>query len=454
MIPGAGRPSRSPWPLHVMSVIGLGLAVAGVGAQSPGADTVPPMALRPVTRAKAIDLALSQGPHVALARSDSLLARATLTAASELPNPTATLTYTRDEPHYHGIVNVPFDYPWVRRARVRAADAGLRSAKYRYAFERASVRFEVDTMYTRAVAASARRRVSHSNAVDADSLERLARVRRDAGDASDMDVELAAVNAGQQVNVAASDSLAEIGAVLDLQSVLGLPADRPVIALVDTLSVPDPSDSLLSNAAASAPRSMGPSAVAAAPAAPTPAAVTAPGSSTVPLQVAAAQATLESEESTLSLAQRSVLAQPTFQAGLEGGDPTQRFLLPTFGFSIPFPLFNRSGGEIAVARASRDRAATELDVAQRQSAADAAQSRRELAVALSRANRDRELLTLANHVVARSLTAFAEGATALPSVLEAQRSARDALSQYVDDLAAANVAAAAVRLFTLTTASR
>jgi hypothetical protein len=71
-----------------------------------------------------------------------------------------------------------------------------------------------------------------------------------------------------------------------------------------------------------------------------------------------------------------------------------------------------------------------------------------------RVDRDHELLTLADRVVKGSLAAFAEGATALPSVLEAQRSARDALGQYVDDLAAADMAAAAVRLFILSAPSR
>jgi hypothetical protein len=47
-----------------------------------------------------------------------------------------------------------------------------------------------------------------------------------------------------------------------------------------------------------------------------------------------------------------------------------------------------------------------------------------------------------------SLTAYAEGAVALPSVLEAQRQAREAFGRLFDDLAAANIAESAVRLFT------
>ena len=50
--------------------------------------------------------------------------------------------------------------------------------------------------------------------------------------------------------------------------------------------------------------------------------------------------------------------------------------------------------------------------------------------------RDRDLVTRADRVAARSLTAYREGAAALPAVLEARRSAREVLGQYIDDLAA------------------
>src|SRR5439155_380293 len=70
--------------------------------------------------------------------------------------------------------------------------------------------------------------------------------------------------------------------------------------------------------------------------------------------------------------------------------------------------------------------------------------------ALARVERDRRLLSSADRVAAMSLQAYAEGVVALPNVLEAQRNAREALARYVDDVAAANDAAAAVRLLTAT----
>jgi outer membrane protein TolC len=420
--------------------------------------TSPTDSLVPLTRAAAEEAALARGTRAALARADSLVAQATLRTAREIPNPSLNLNYTRDLPHYHGIFTFPFDYPWVRNARVSSAEAGYKSASYRYVFERESARFEVDTMYTRAVAAAAHSRASRRNAIDADSLRQLAVIRREAGDASDMDVDLASVYAGQQENAAAADSLAAVGALLDLQAVVGLRADSPAVALVDSLTAPD---SLAVQSLPSRPGS-GPSTgltLRPAFAAPPSRSGTTPGDSTaherrsssVPLQVAAAEAALQSEESGLTLAHRMAFAQPSFQAGLEGGDPTQPYLLPTVGFSIPFPLFNRAGGEIALATANRNRAQAELEIARRETVAAVAVAVRELRAALARVRRDHGLLDEAERVVARSLTGFAEGASALPAVMEAQRSARDAMAQYVDDLAAANTAAAAVHLYTLTT---
>ena len=63
---------------------------------------------------------------------------------------------------------------------------------------------------------------------------------------------------------------------------------------------------------------------------------------------------------------------------------------------------------------------------------------------------DRRLLSSADRVAAMSLQAYAEGVVALPNVLEAHRNAREALARYIDDVAAANDAAAVVRLLTAT----
>ena len=300
---------------------------------------------------------------------------------------------------------------------IHSASLANRSAGYRFAFERAAAGFDAETTYVRAQVAQEHARLSHLNGVYADSLLRLAHVRREAGDASELDVELATVTAGQAANAAAADSLAAIGAVLDLQALLGMPSEQVLVALADSLTLVAP----VTNTDTAVGRT---------------------------LQVAAAEEALASERSALSVAKRAAFATPSISLGVEGGDPTQPYPLPAATVVFPFPLFNQNGGQVATEAANVSRAQAELARARRESAAAIAAVNRGLNAALVRAQRDRGLLESANRVAAMSLTAFAEGAQALPSVLEARKSARDALVQYVDDVGAAAAAAAAVRLFT------
>jgi len=376
-------------------------------------------AQRSITRAQAVEAALARGARAALGRADLAAATGALHGARLYPNPSLGATYTKDVPHYHVIADLALELPWIRATRIGAAASARDAVHYGVAFERAAIRFDIDTAYTRALAAAARARLSRRNALAADSLRNMAQLRREVGDVSELDVHLAAVNAGQIENAAADDSVAAVEALLAVQLAMGLPGDEVSIALADSLTPP-------------------PAEGGTAPAA-------------VPLPVAAATANLRSAERTLALAHRSVFAASSVQLGVERGDPAgPSENLPTIGVSLPIPLFNWNGGEVAQAAAARDRAQTNLDLVQRETAAELARARRGLALAVARLERDRLLLASADRVAALSLQAYAEGAVALASVLEAQRNARDALGRYIDDVAAANNAAGAVRLLTAT----
>lgn len=387
--------------------------------------------LQPVSRAAAVDSALARGTRLGVARADTALAGARLLAARAWPNPTLNAAYSKSTPQYHVTADLPLDLPYLRGARVASARLARGAARLRFAFERAATALDADTAYTRALAALERSRLSRRNARDADSLRTIAVRRRDAGDASDLDVELATVTAGQAENDASADSLAYLSAVLDLQAVMGLTAGAVVIVPSDSLGAPPLTDTIataLLVARAGAP--------AAAP----------------PLQVAAARAALESARLATRLQRRSLLAAPAITAGFETGDPSgaEPGMLPTVGIALPLPLFDWNRGPIAQARAEQERARAELALAEVTSRVEIARARRELAVALERVARDRRLVAAADRVAAMSLTAYREGASALPNVLEAQRSARDVLARYVDDLAGAWIASAELRVLTLT----
>src|SRR3989454_12475991 len=89
----------------------------------------------------------------------------------------------------------------------------------------------------------------------------MAQLRREVGDVSELDVRLAAVNAGQLENGAADDSLAAGEALLAVQLAMALPGEQPTITLADSLAPPPDSGPSLGAA---------PLPVAAAPASPRP----------------------------------------------------------------------------------------------------------------------------------------------------------------------------------------
>jgi cobalt-zinc-cadmium efflux system outer membrane protein len=234
---------------------------------------------------------------------------------------------------------------------------------------------------------------------------------------------LATVNSGQAANLAAADSVSLISSIFDLQTVMGLDTNRVAVMPSDSLTLPPSS----------------------------------PGLDAVPaftLPVAAAQQAFAAADLSVRVQRRSVFTPFSIQGGVEWGDQGTPGILPTFGFSIPLPLLNRNRGPIAQAEAERERARAELALALIQTRATIGRAVRERNVAAEKLQRDRLLVESANRIVAMSLVAYREGAQSLATVLEAQRNARDILTQYVNDLADVWIATATLRLYALTAPSR
>ena len=129
---------------------------------------------------------------------------------------------------------------------------------------------------------------------------------------------------------------------------------------------------------------------------------------------------------------------PSLTLGVETGDPSgsEPGLLPVVGITVPLPLFNRNQGPIAEATAEREKARVQLTAARLEARQRLLEGTRERDALLVKVARDRDLVIRADRVAALSLTAYREGATALPAVLEARRTAREVLGQYIDDVAA------------------
>lgn len=373
----------------------------------------------PLTRADAIRTALERGPRLAVARADTSIANAAVVAARAYPNPTLSASYSKSVPTQHFSLDIPLEFPMLRQLRIRSAQVGLQAAQLKFAFDRAMLAMEADTTYTRALAARERLALSQRNALESDSLLRMVVRRRDAGDASDMDVALARVSAGQAANAAANDSLTAISNLLDLQSVLGMTSDRIEVLTADSLGTP--------------------------PGAAVPAQTS--------LDVAAANLSLEAASLNARFQHRSIWQQFSISLGIEHGDPDQTGILPTFGVGIGLPIFDRNRGPIAQAEAERARAQAELTLAQVEARNALSHALRERANAIAKVERDRTVVASANQVAAMSLTAYREGAASIANVLEARRSAREVLTDYINDLEAAWVATAELRVFSLTPAT-
>lgn len=385
-----------------------------------------------VSRDDALRLAREHSPRGALARADSAAAFSAASLARQYENPTLSASYSKSAPQAHFALDIPFDWPGARAPRIAAARSGIEAATLRSLYGRAALELDVDTAYTRAEAFAARAVLTARTARDADSLLVIARVRRDAGDASDLDVELARVFAGQSANAAINDSLAAIGARVTLQLLVGVPLDSATLVPSETMSVSDTGVVL--------PRANGSTTAAAAP----------PASSLLLVRVAEREA--DAARSRVLVEQKRRLAAPSLSLGFEAINPGGTGgLLPTVGFALPLPLFNRNNASIAAAEAELSRTRAALALARLEQASALASATREAAAVHARAARSQQLVGSANRIAALSLIAYREGAAPLASALDAQRSARETLAQFIDDSAAARIADSVLRFLSLST---
>lgn len=402
-------------------------ALSPATAQLSGASRAPAAT---ISRSEAIRLAVEHSPRTILFRADSTAAAAELALARQYENPSVSAAYSKSEPQAHFTLDIPFDWPRARQPRIGAARNSATVTALRNAFGRRALELDVDTAYTRAQVLAARATLSFHTARDADSLLTIAKVRRDAGDASDLDVELATVFAGQLLNAALADSLSEVAARVSLQTLMGLSPDSVQLTLSETIPL---TDSAIIEANVVVPAKSGAAMNAAL------------------LPVAVAQGDVETANLRVLAEQRRRIAAPSLSIGFETVNTGTSGPLPTVGLAMPLPLFNRNAASIQVTQAELARAKATLTLVQLQQAAMVANAEREASAARTRLARSGRLVASANRIATMSITAYREGASPIGTVLDAQRSAREALSQYAEDVAAVRIADSVLRFVTLST---
>jgi outer membrane protein, heavy metal efflux system len=381
------------------------------------ARTAPLAAQRALTLEEAVRMALASGPGAGLARADSLGARAGIVTARAFPDPVVSAGYTRDTPRYHAELEQSLDMFGPRGARIRAAGMAAQATTVGIEVARARVRHDVTVAYASAVAAARRLDLAERALRDADELVRIARARRDAGDASDLDVGIAELAAGGERNQLSADSIAVESALIELRLLLGGSIQESTIS---------PSDSLETLVTLAVPRAA------------------------TPVRVMLAEAELRAREAQLSFERRSRFPAPSLRAGFDAYDPTtgDNAALPTIGLSFPLPFWDHNRGGIAMATAEATRASIALDIARRESVAAIARAERAREAATRRVAQDRELVANAERLAGLVTTAYGEGAYPLASVIDAQRTVRETLTRYIDDLESLVLATASIRLET------
>lgn len=381
------------------------------------ASARPLAAQRALTLDDAVRLALADNPAAVLARADSADGAARLAGARAHPDPLLATDYTRDPPRLHAEFELPLDVLGGRASRIDAAEASFGATRLAGAAARARIRYDVTVAYVEAAAARRRLDLAARAAEDAAELERIARARRDAGDASDLDVAVAGLAAGAERNRLARDSLAAVSAMLDLQLLIGESATAVTLVVADSL------ESLVPGV---------------------------PAQAATPLRVAFAQSILDSRNADLAWQHRLRFPAPALRFGVEASDPDTpgSALLPTVGLTFALPLFDRNRSGIALASSGVARATAELRIARRESAAAVARARRRMESARRRFGLDNELVTDAERVAGLVTAAYREGAYALGTVIDAQRTVREALTAWVDDIAELIIAGAALTLET------
>lgn len=413
--------------MFALTLLQTFVALSPATAQSSGASRAPATV---ISRSEAIRLAIEHSPRTILFRADSAAAAAELAVARQFENPSLSAAYSKSEPQAHFALDIPFDWPRARQPRINAARNGATVTALRNAYGRRALELDVDTAYSRDQALAARATLSQHTARDADSLLTIAKVRRDAGDASDLEVELATVFAGQLLNAALADSLSEVAARVTLQTLMGLSPDSVQVTLSETIPL---TDAAVIEANVVVPTKGGVATNAAL------------------LPVAVAQGDVQTANLRVLAEQRRRILAPSLSIGFETVNTGTSGPLPTVGLAMPLPLFNRNSASIQVTQAELARAKANLTQTQLQQAAVVANAEREASAARTRLARSGRLVASANRIATMSITAYREGASPIGTVLDAQRSAREALSQYAEDVAAVRIADSVLRFVTLST---
>lgn len=380
----------------LLTILGLGLAAL---------QATPPDSLR---LPEALAFARGHRGTVAAAGASMGEARAAARQLRALPNPTGSYGYNEDPPTHTVAVQQSLDWLLRRGGAASLGNATVARATADSQQTIAELEAEVRRAWYGALAVGRGRAVAEEQFALADSVERIAARRLQAGDIAETEhdrLRLERVLARQTLSQARA---AEAAATLRLQRVLGWPDSAPWPPLGGSLT------ETLDDSFA-----------------------TSPGVENLPL-VLGARADSAGAMAQLRSAQAARVPLPSVELGVQWGDPSAPGRnLWLVGVSIPLPLFDRGGAGTAGATARLQGAKAALHEARldaRQRLAEAAVQLEETGIR-ARLARD-SLLPQAEELRARAARAYEVGETGVLPLLDALRAEREITAGALADLLA------------------
>jgi cobalt-zinc-cadmium efflux system outer membrane protein len=383
--------------LGTLALLALASSAAAAGAGEPEA---------PLTFQSAFDLALASNLDLAAALRSRAVREAEVRTAGQSPNPDLIFESTRDLPHQTLILDIPFE-PWKRSHRLDLAREELQLADVEDAAARQALRRRVRLAFYGLLGAQEGATLATSMLQVATRVRDVARARFDEGAAPRLEVmqaELGLARAQAELDLARS---ARVSAQAELNGLLNRSPARPLSVQGDmSEGGPLPSDAdVVARALAGNP------------------------------ELRSAEREVAIEDRRLGLLKAERIPTPTFSIGAVFDAPGEFDVGYHAGVSIAVPVFDRSQGQIAGSLARGEQARLRRDALRRSVEANAfaARARAEAQQARVAAYRD-TLMPTATTIESLAEEGYRLGRNPVLAVLDAQRSLREARSEYLASL--------------------
>jgi outer membrane protein, heavy metal efflux system len=382
----------------------LGAVVVGalaLSASAPGSAQEPPL-----TFPAALDLAIANNLDLAAARRGRAVREAEVKTAGQHPNPDLVFESTKDTPHQMLSLDIPFE-PWKRSRRIDLAREELKLADVDDAVAMQALRRSVRLAFYGLLAAEEGATLAQSMLEVATRVHEVAQARFEEGAAPRLDVmgaELGLARAKADLELVRS---ARVAAQAELNGLLNRPPTWPLAVagdLAEGASLPPVEQAVARAAAGNA-------------------------------QLLAAEREVAIEDRRLGRLKGERLPTPVFSLGAVFDAPGEFDVGYRAGVSLAVPIFDRNQGQIAGSLVLADQARTRRDALRRsvEAKAYATHARAQAQRAQVAAYRD-TLVPTATTIESLAEEGYRLGRSPVLAVLEAQRTLRDAKSEYLSSL--------------------